>query len=213
VPHLEVLESELRKFEIDLPPAKKQLLVRYCDELVHWNKRMNLTGLKGVEMVRRLVVEPVWIGGQLKPKGILADIGSGNGSPAVPLHIVCSFTTAHLIEARVRRAAFLRHLTTTLPLRDLMVHRARLEDVTSELEPVDWITLQGVGLTSELLDSITQIAAATTNIVWISSAQAKLPLTPVHTLCVPHTGTEVFVFRRGDLGTGVIRCQAPKSPN
>ena len=194
--HLEVLESELRKFEIDLPPAKKQLLGRYCDELVHWNKKINLTGLNGVEMVRRLVIEPVWVGGQLKPQGTLADIGSGNGSPAVPLCIVCSFRTAHLIEARVRRAAFLRHLTTTLPLPDLLVHRARLEDVTSELAPVDWITLQGVALTSELLDSMTQIAAATTNIVWISSAQAKLPLSPVRTLQVPHTGTEVFVFRR-----------------
>jgi 16S rRNA (guanine(527)-N(7))-methyltransferase RsmG len=197
VSYLEVLESDLRKFDIELPAAKKQLLSRYCDELVHWNKRINLTGLNGVEMVRRLVVEPVWIGDQLKPQGTLADIGSGNGSPAVPMHIVCSFSKVHLIEARMRRAAFLRHLTTTMPLPRVVIHRARLEDVTSEVAPVDWITLQGVGLTGELLDPIEQIAAATTNIVWISSAQAKLPLSPVRILRVPHTGREVFVFRVG----------------
>src|SRR5262249_29501320 len=156
--------------EIDLAAAQKQLLARYCDELVHWNKRINLTGLNGLEMVRRLVVEPVWIGRQLKLQGTMVDIGSGNGSPAVPLHIVCSFKRGYLIEARVRRAAFLRHLTTTLPLTHVMVHRARFEGVLSELGPFDWITLQGLALTSELVDSIRQIAAATTNIVWISSA-------------------------------------------
>jgi 16S rRNA (guanine527-N7)-methyltransferase len=192
----EVLELELRKFQIDLPAAEKNLLGCYCDELVHWNKRMNLTGLNGVEMIRRLIVEPVWIADQLKPQGTLADIGSGNGSPAIPLHILCKFKRAHLIEARVRRAAFLRHLTTTLPLSHVTVHRARVEEITPELGPCDWITLQGLALTSKLLYSVKQISSATTSIVWISSSQVKLPLDPARTLRVPHTGTEVFLFRR-----------------
>ena len=87
MPHLEVLESELRKFDIDLPSSQKLALAAYCDELHRWNKRINLTGLSGADMVRRLVVEPGWIGLQLQLTGVLADIGSGNGSPAIPLHI------------------------------------------------------------------------------------------------------------------------------
>ena len=191
----EVLESELRKFEIDLPVAQTHLLVRYCEELVRWNKKINLTGLSGAELVRRLVVEPVWIGGQLNPEGTLADIGSGNGSPAIPLHIVSNFKSAHLIEARGRRAAFLRHLTTTLPLSHVFIHRGRFEEITSELGDIDWITLQGVALTGELFDTVREIASATTNIVWMSSPQVKLPAEPQRTLRVPHGGTEVFVFR------------------
>ena len=192
---IEVLELELRQFQIDLPQAQKQLLSHYCDELIHWNKKINLTGLSGAARVRRLVVEPVWIGLQLKPQGTLADIGSGNGSPAIPLHVVCNFRKAHLIEVRSKRAAFLRHLTTTLPLSDVVIHRARFEDVITELGPVDWITLQGVALTSDLLDSVKQVASATTNIVWISSEDVQLPLDPVRTLTVPVTGTKVFLFR------------------
>ena len=191
----EVLESELRTFEIDLPTTQKQLLARYCDELVHWNKRINLTALIGSELVRRLVIEPAWIALQLQPQGILADIGSGNGSPAVPLHVICNFRKVNLIEARAKRAAFLRHLTTTLPLPDVVIHRARFDEVAPKLRRVDWITLQGVALTSELLGSMKQIASETTNIVWITSAAVPLPLNPVRTLLVPLTGTEVFLFR------------------
>jgi len=116
----------------------------------------------GVDMVRRLVVEPVWIGLQLKPQGVLADIGSGNGSPAIPLHVVSKFRRAHLIEVRARRAAFLRHLTTTLTLTDVIIHRVRFEEVVSELEPVDWISLQGVAFSGRLIDSIRKVASATT---------------------------------------------------
>jgi len=195
VSHIEVLESELRNFQIDLPIAEKLTLSRYCDELVHWNRTINLTGLNGRDMVRRLVVEPVWIGLQLKPEGVLADIGSGNGSPAIPLHLVSKFRKAHLIEARVRRAAFLRQLTTTLTLSDVIVHRARFEEVVSELEPVDWISLQGVAFSGRLSASMQKVAAATTTIVWITSPDARISFNPVRTLEVPFTGTKVFLFR------------------
>ena len=193
--HIEVLESELGNLQIDLPAAEKLVLVRYCDELVHWNKRINLTGLSGRDMVRRLVVEPVWITLQLEPDGVLADIGSGNGSPAIPFHVVSKFRKAHLIEARARRAAFLRHLTTTLTLTDVLVHRTRFEEMGQELKPVDWVTLQGVAFSRQLIDSIQKVASATTNVVWITSPDARTPLNPVRTFEVPLTGTKVFLFR------------------
>jgi 16S rRNA (guanine(527)-N(7))-methyltransferase RsmG len=194
VSHLEVLVSELRNFQIDLPANKISLLGRYCDEVARWNKTINLTGLSGADLVRRLVVEPVWIGRQLKPEGILADIGSGNGSPAVPLHVACSFRKAHLIDARARRAAFLRHLITTLPLSDIAVHRERFETLVYEMDSVDWITLQGVALTRRLIEAVKQISSSTTIIVWISSPAARSEWQPAETLHVPFTGSEVFVF-------------------
>jgi len=195
VSQIEVLESELRRFEIELTSEQKRVLARYCDELVHWNKQINLTGLGGSDMVRRLVVGPLWVGYQLKPHGVLADIGSGNGSPAIPLHVLCEFSKAHLIETRARRAAFLRHITTTLELTGVITHRSRFEEIASELRPVDWITLQGLAFTEELLNSIRNIASATTTIVWISSPDARPPRRPFGTLPVPFTGNTVFLFR------------------
>ena len=192
--YLEVLESELRDFQIDLPSEQKSTLARYCDELRRWNKRINLTGLSGRAAVRRLVVEPAWIGLQLKPRGVLTDIGSGNGSPALPLHIVSGLRRTHLVEVRAKRAAFLRHSTTTLKLADVIVHRASFEDVASDLRPVDWVTLQGLGLNLQLIDSIKKIASPTTTVVWITSPDVAAPLKPTKTLQVPITGTKVFLF-------------------
>jgi 16S rRNA (guanine527-N7)-methyltransferase len=194
VPHLEVLQSELRKFEIELASSQKLTLAAYCDELSRWNQKINLTGLSGVEMVRRLVVEPVWIGLQLKPTGVLADIGSGNGSPAIPLHVVCELQTSHLIEVRTKRAAFLRHVATTLKLSGVLVQKARFEELAKSLGPIDWVSLQGVALEAKLLDSIKQVRSATTNIVWITSSGMQAPFEPAKTLRVPFTDTQVFVF-------------------
>ena len=194
MPHLEVLESELRKFEIDLASRQKLALAAYCDELDRWNEKINLTGLTGAEMVRRLVVEPVWIGLQLKPTGVFVDIGSGNGSPAVPLHVVCGLQTSHLIEARTKRAAFLRHVATTLKLSGLQVHKARFEEVAKSLGTMDWITLQGVALEAELIDSIRQVSSTTTTVVWITSSEVHAPLNPEKILHVPFTNTQVFLF-------------------
>jgi 16S rRNA (guanine(527)-N(7))-methyltransferase RsmG len=197
VSHLEVLETELRTFQLDLPSQQKLLLARYCDELAHWNKRMNLTALSGSSLVRRLVVEPTWIALQLKPAGVLADIGSGNGSPAIPFHAVSQFKETHLIEARTKRAVFLRHLATSLQLHGLTVHRGRFEDVVPSLGPVDWVTLQGIALSEELVETMRAQPSRkeTTNVVWITSKTSRVSLKPAAELEVPITGTKVFLFQ------------------
>ena len=193
--HQEVLESELHRVHIDLPSPQKIKLASYCDELVHWNEKINLTGLAGADLVRRLVVEPVWIGLQLKPAGVLADIGSGNGSPAIPLQVVCDFQHCHLIEVRAKRAAFLRKVTAALKLPRTDIHRSRFEEVAPTLGCADWITLQGVSLDEKLLDAIFRtIATTATTIVWITSSSARSPLQSKGSLRVPFTETRIFLF-------------------
>ena len=193
--HLEVLETELRTFQLDLPSQQRLLLARYCDELNRWNKRINLTALSGSNLVRRLVVEPAWIALQLKPAGVLADIGSGNGSPAIPFHTVSQLKKTHLIEGRAKRAAFLRHLATSLQLTGLAVHHGRFDDAAPSLGPVDWVTLQGVALSEELVETMRQIKAKTTNVVWITSKRARVSVQPAAELEVPVTGSKVLLFR------------------
>ena len=194
MPLLEVLEGELRRFQLELTPKQISTLARYCDELVRWNAKINLTGLKEAELVRRLVVEPAWVAKELKLSGTLADIGSGNGSPAIPLHVVAELSATHLVEARAKRAAFLRHVVSFLKLDPVIVHRLRLEDAVAELGKVDYVSLQGVALTMELLEAIKKISIPTTRVVWITSDPAP-PIQPLHTLAVPFTNTEVLIFR------------------
>jgi 16S rRNA (guanine527-N7)-methyltransferase len=191
----EFVELELHNFQIELPQAQRFALAAYCDEVDRWNRRINLTGLTGADLVRRLVAEPVWIASQLPLAGSLTDIGSGNGSPAIPIQIVHPFETCRLIEARVKRAAFLRHLTARLNLCNVEVHRDRFEDIAPALGKTDWITLQAVALSDKLIDSIRLIAGPTTTVVWITSPGTHGSLNPRRTLTVPITGTEVSLYR------------------
>jgi 16S rRNA (guanine(527)-N(7))-methyltransferase RsmG len=195
VSHLEIVKSELQNFQIELPAEQVGKLSLYCDELVHWNRKLNLTGLSGAPLVRRLVVEPVWIARELGLQGSLVDIGSGNGSPAIPFQIVSSLSQGHLVEARLKRAAFLRHVIGTLGLATTVVHRTRFEDIAKTLGKCDWVSLQAVAFTEELLGSIEEIAHPTTTIVWITSAETTVFRPSFRNLSVPWTGTRVLLFR------------------
>ena len=194
--YLRLIESELQAFSLQLLDAEKLALATYCDELSRWNEKINLTALSGGSLVRRLVVEPVWIARELQPGGTLVDIGSGNGSPAIPFRIICPFRRCDLIEVRAKRAAFLRHLAATLKLQNVVVHRARFEQVGAALgSPPDWISLQAVHLNETLVDAIRRICSLTTSIVWITSRGVRSGLPPVRTLTVPITGTQVLLFQ------------------
>jgi 16S rRNA (guanine(527)-N(7))-methyltransferase RsmG len=195
VSHREILEFELAKFEIELDRPQKVSLAAYCDELVHWNKTMNLTALSGAALVQRLVAEPVWIAREVGIEGSLVDIGSGNGSPAIPFVIARSVHACHLVEARAKRAAFLRHVVASQKFSNTVVHRARFEDVVGTLESPNWISLQAVAFTGKLVDAIRQISSTTTTIVWITSAIASASFEPFRTITVPFTRTRVLLFR------------------
>ena len=192
--YLEFVESELQQFQIELPPEQRISLGLYCEELHRWNEKLNLTALSGIGLVRRLVVEPVWIARQLPFGGSLVDIGSGNGSPAIPFQVVSRFESCQLIESRVKRAAFLRHVCAKLKLEQVGIHRGRFEDDAATLGKVDWVSLQAVALSETLLKAIRSIATTTTTVVWITSSTAVPLLEPVRRLTVPITGTQVLLF-------------------
>jgi 16S rRNA (guanine(527)-N(7))-methyltransferase RsmG len=194
VSYLEILESELPKFQIELDSFQKEKLAIYCEELSRWNQKINLTSLQGEALVRRLVLEPAWVGKQLKPEGILMDIGSGNGSPAIPLLVVGGFRKSHLVEARTKRAVFLRHIISILNLANSEVHRVRFEDLEKDRECPDWITLQAIDLTKDMMTAIRNISKSTTSVVWITSATLQTELQPSHIFSIPATDTKVLIF-------------------
>jgi 16S rRNA G527 N7-methylase RsmG len=132
----------------------------YAAEIEHWNKAVNLSALRGPALVRRLIVEPIRIGAFLEMSGVLADVGSGNGSPGIPLCVARDFQTVHLIEPRLKRASFLRHV---------VVHKSRVEDIANGLLSCDWVSLQAIDPTLDMIDALVRISSITTRVVWITS--------------------------------------------
>ena len=188
-----VLEARLTEFGLHLADTEIAMLLRYVAELERWNQTINLTALKGGALVRRLVVEPLWVLGQLSPSGRYTDIGSGNGSPAVPWHILGGFVATDMVEARTRPATFLRQTTRRLDLESVTIYRGRYEDIASELRPANWITLQGVRLTGKLLEKIRTQALDTTTVVWFTRG-AQPPVSPTRVLEIPFSDRRALVF-------------------
>ena len=168
-----ILQEELLRLGLSVSPEIQEKLETYLRELEHWNRRINLTALRGVDLVRRLVVEPGWISTKLQMSGNLMDVGSGNGCPAVPVYLLCGLSRVDLVEARTRRAAFLRHIAKQLGASGMVIHKSRLENMKEFSVPVDWVTFQGVDPTPRFIKALGSLVPSTTRIVWITSQEMQ----------------------------------------
>ena len=152
---------------------------------------MNLTSLEGFERALRLVAEPLWVARRLRPAGCYVDIGSGNGSPAVPWLILAGFQQAHLVEARKRKAVFLRQTVRKLDILEATVHPVRFDEFAPPAR-ADWVTLQGVRLTSGLREQIAS-ALPGARIVWLTQ-RLPPPTPPTECLEIPGSDRCALVF-------------------
>ena len=136
------------------PLSAEQLsaLVSYLDLLGKWNRRINLTslGLDPVtdEAIDRILLEPVFASRYvLSNDRILIDIGSGGGSPAIPLRVCAPQLRVVLVEVKVRKTAFLREVIRQLSLDNVEVENRRFEELLarSDLhEAADIVSLRAV---------------------------------------------------------------------
>jgi len=119
---------------IEIPEPLVSRLVVYFQLLSHWNRKINLTSLSDPdEAVDRLLLEPVAAAASLPHHLDLVDLGSGGGSPAIPLALATGSPMLVMVESRVRKAAFLREALREIGLSGV-VEAARFEDVASGLD-------------------------------------------------------------------------------
>lgn len=117
-----------------LPDALATRLAVYHQVLAHWNEKINLTSLKDPdEAVDRLLLEPVAAAAYLPHGGSLVDLGSGGGSPAVPLALALDSPRLVMVESRIRKAAFLREVVREVGLPG-SVEVARFEQLVGRQE-------------------------------------------------------------------------------
>ena len=119
------------KLDLFLPDALADGLTAYLDLLLRWNRKINLTGFDDPdEAVDRLLIEPVLAARHVSgTHGRLLDIGSGGGSPAIPLYLALPDWDLTMVESKARKAAFLREAIRTLELKRALVETARFEEL------------------------------------------------------------------------------------
>src|SRR5205085_4484696 len=81
----------------------------------------------------------------------LVDLGSGGGSPAIPLALACGARSLLMIESKARKAAFLREAVRHVALPGA-VECARFEDVLPKLRKVaDLVSIRAVRVDADIL--------------------------------------------------------------
>jgi 16S rRNA (guanine527-N7)-methyltransferase len=148
---------------VRLSDGANEELGRYFELIAKWNATINLTALPleppTADTVDRLFIEPLAAARHF-PRSPLVwfDVGSGGGSPAIPLKILYPEASLTMVEAKARKAAFLREAVRLLALSQALVENARFE-VTAEAHPAsaELITSRAVKLDEVFASSVCRL--------------------------------------------------------
>ena len=143
------VETLLGRWGIECRGPVAESVEIYLGLLEQWNRKINLTGLRGrVEILRDLFAESFLATSLLAEEdGPLLDVGSGAGFPGMALKIYRPELSVYLLEPRRKRASFLETVRRRLGLEGVVVIRKRLEECCPDdfaLSPRT-VTVRGLG--------------------------------------------------------------------
>jgi 16S rRNA (guanine527-N7)-methyltransferase len=133
----------------------------YFQLLARWNLKINLTALPlrrpTDNTFDRLLIEPLAAARYVADSARKwFDVGSGGGSPAIPLKIMHPRAELTMIESKARKTAFLREAVRTLALSSVEIQNERFEDFVDHVRPhsIDLVTVRAVKRDSPLLAAV-----------------------------------------------------------
>jgi 16S rRNA (guanine527-N7)-methyltransferase len=156
-------------------------LEAYFRLLTKWNATINLTSLPleepTDETFDRLLVEPLCASKQIpmESASVWFDLGSGGGSPAIPLKMARPSLRLTMIESKERKAAFLREAMRMLGLMDAHVMNARFEDAAADpkfFHAGELVTVRAVRPDTTLFDAAGHLLAAQGRLLLFRPAHA-----------------------------------------
>jgi len=159
------LARRAARANLSLADDLAERFLAYYELLTRWNRKMNLTALEDPdEAIDRLLLEPLAATRYLPQAAAIRqmDIGSGGGSPAIPMKLAVPGSQLRMVEAKARKSAFLREAVRHLGLSDTAVETARYEELLArpELHEVaDVVTVRAVRLEQRVLTSLQAFVA------------------------------------------------------
>jgi len=156
------LARRAKRAGVNLTPQLASRLETYFRLLETWNRKINLTGLNLAEAtpetIDRLLIEPL-VAAKHIPTGAarMLDVGSGGGSPAIPIALALSSLGLLMVESKTRKAVFLREAIRAVELERAEVAASRFEELLTrpELhETHDLVTIRAVRIEPRLLSNL-----------------------------------------------------------
>jgi 16S rRNA (guanine527-N7)-methyltransferase len=138
-PNAEAVLAAARTLGRPVEPDQAELLAVYLDQLVKWNKKMNLVGPSDWRTVfDRLVVDSLFLadflgGLNLPDRPLCLDFGAGAGLPGIPLRVLWRRGDYWLVEVREKRATFMKSALGRLKLPATSVFLGKAEEALDRL--------------------------------------------------------------------------------
>ena len=157
--------------------------LRYRQELLDWNTRINLTAITDPEevLMKHFLDSLSLLMVYDRPSARLLDIGAGAGFPGLPLKIVRPQWQVLLLEATGKKVAFLQHIIKTLQLKNVVAIHGRAEELAHKAEYRAYF------------DVVT------------ARAVASLPTLLEYAAPFCRVGGQVILFKKGDLAEELVQ--------
>ena len=129
---LDLLRNGIDRLGLHLEKEQLLLFETYCQELIIWNNKFNLTSIESEEEIQtRHFLDSLnlskFIPDDFDSDCSIIDIGSGGGFPGLPLKILLPDIKLTLVESIGKKANFLKHVVDVLCLGDVQVCQERAE--------------------------------------------------------------------------------------
>jgi 16S rRNA (guanine527-N7)-methyltransferase len=189
----EHLVSGAAALGIELDSIALANFCRFADVLDLWSPRVNLISCRSAhELVERHFLDSLALAAELPDTSPVVDLGTGAGFPGLPLAILKPRQRYVLVEARRRRAAFVREVRRTLELGNVEVLEGR-----AELPPAEYRHSAAVVLSRAVWadDSLADVAM---NWLGIEGRLFWMRSQSLQTIPPPFVRERLFRYQIGD---------------
>lgn len=175
----QLLRTGLDRLGVSLTDRSIADLMRYGQELIKWNGKMNLVAKKTtleeaveIHFLDSLTLLPVLQA--YAPAGNLLDVGAGAGFPGLVIKAACPDRSVTLLEPRLKRVSFLNHIIRLLRLEDVLALPHRTDDAEAfSAAPFAVITSRAVADVASFLDMVQNLATPETLVACMQGASGQ----------------------------------------
>ncbi len=177
-PEFLLLEGAQR-LKIGLDERVAGLLSRYCDELLRWNRRINLVARRTgrEEALEKHFLDSLALLPLLNGYGVddsLLDVGTGAGFPGLVIAAARPELRVTLVEPRRKRVAFLRHIVRTLDLKNVRLIACRIEQASTLADQrFGWVTGRAVAEPAAFLAMLTPVLKRQVKVILMLSRSGR----------------------------------------
>ncbi len=120
----------LSEINIEINENKIDMFYLYMQELLEWNKKINLTAIEDEnEIILKHFIDSLTVQKYIKNAQNIIDIGTGAGFPGIPLAIVNEKSNIVLLDSLNKRINFLNNVIQKLELSNVKAIHGRAEDL------------------------------------------------------------------------------------